>query len=219
MADKESVEKICNQIREDGEKEIKSILDKAEQTASGILESAGKDGEEAAGKIMKEAKAKGEIEHRRLLSSVSIEVRRTKLKAREEVISKIGAKVEERLKGIREDESYIGILAGLVAEAVRALDGGVFQVSVDRRDLKLLEEKVFPRVIETMRAENRQVEKLDATVLEEKSIGGARVGVPGGKVIYDNTFEARMYRMRDDTRNIIFKEVFYPEGSEDSDSA
>jgi hypothetical protein len=38
-------------------------------------------------------------------------------------------------------------------------------------------------------------------------------------VIYDNTFEARMFRYRDDIRMAIFDEVFYPEDDGETGSA
>lgn len=219
MVDNESVEKICGQIREDGENEIASILDKARRTAADILGKAEVARDEATGKIMRDAKEKGETESRRLLSSVNIEVRRTKLKAREEVVGVITKKVEEELAGIRDSDDYPDILTSLVVEAILGLEGKSFIIYVDKRDLGILEEKVFPRVKERMAAESSPVSSLQARPLEKSSAGGARVGHPGGKVIYDNTFEARMFRYRDDIRMAIFDEVFYSEEDGETGSA
>jgi vacuolar-type H+-ATPase subunit E/Vma4 len=219
VVDKESVEKICGQIKEDGEREIASILDKARSTAADIIGKAEAKRDEATEKIMRDAKEKGEMESRRLLSSVNIEVRRTKLKAREEVVGVITKKVEEELSGIRSSAGYADILTGLVVEAVRGLEGKSFVVYADKKDLKLLEEKIFPRVKETMVAESAPVSSLQARPLEKSSAGGARAGHPGGNVIYDNTFEARMFRYRDDIRMAIFDEVFYPEDDGETGSA
>ena len=92
-------------------------------------------------------------------------------------------------------------------------------VYVDRRDLGFLESKVFPAVQKIIEENGRNVKGFEAKALEEPSLGGARVGVPGGNVIFDNTFEARMYRLRNTIRSVIFKEVFSPEQSEESGSA
>lgn len=219
MVDKESVEKICEQIREDGESEIASILEKARSTAAEIVGRAEVTRDQATEKIMRDAREKGETESRRLLSGVNIEVRRTKLKAREDVVGVITKKVQEELEGIRGSSDYPDILTRLVGEAIRGLDGKSFIVYVDRKDLGLLEEKVFPRVKEMMAAESSPVSSLQARPLEKSSAGGARVGQPGGKVIYDNTFEARLFRYRDDIRMAIFDEVFYPEDSGETGSA
>jgi vacuolar-type H+-ATPase subunit E/Vma4 len=219
VVDKESVEKICGQIREDGDREIASILEKARRTASDILDDAEAKRNEAAEKIMRDARERGKIESRRLLSSVNIEVRRAKLRSREEVVSVIRKRVEEKLAGIRKSAEYPEILTRLVVEAIHGLEGKSFVVYVDKRDLAILEEQVFPRVKKTMEDESSPVSSLQARPLEKSSSGGARVGHPAGKVIYDNTFEARMFRYRDDIRMTIFDEVFYSEDGKGTGSA
>lgn len=219
MVDKESVEKIVSQIIEDGKKEIASIIDKAERTASEVTGKAEETGGAAAEKILKESREKGEAIRRRTLSSVNIEVKRTRLKAREEIVSAINRKVLEGLENIRSGSDYPVLMADMIVEAILGLEGGSFQVYVDRGDIGLLKNKVFDIVREKARENGIEIEHLEEMVLEKSSIGGARVGVPGGRVIFDNTFEARIYRMRDDIRNIIFEEVFEPEGSGGSNSA
>jgi vacuolar-type H+-ATPase subunit E/Vma4 len=219
LVDNESIDKICSRIREDGEKEIESIIEKAKQTAEDIEARANRTGEEAAGKILKEAGEKGEVARKRLLSSVNLEVKRARLRAREEVVSAIHDKVEGSIADVRKSGDYAGVLTGLTAEAIRALDGGSFIVSTNREDMELLEKKVFPAVRELMKAEGRAVSKLEAKPLDKASAGGVQVGVPGGNVIYDNTFEARIYRLREDIRNIIFEEVFSSGQSEERGSA
>ncbi len=204
----ESVDKICSQIIEDGEKEIESILGKAEETASGIIEKAEEEARRFSAKLLKEAGERGELERRRLLSSVNLEVRRTKLRAREEIVSSVQKKVSEIVKEQRQGDDYAGILAGLITEAIGALDGDHFIVHVDRMDLDLLKGRVFGAVRDAVKRSGRRIAHLEARVLDKPALGGARVGVPGGKVIFDNTFEARMYRLRDEIRNIIFEEVF-----------
>lgn len=208
MEDNESVDKICSQIIEDGEREIESIRGKADETASGIIEKAEEEARRLSEKLLKEAGERGELERRRLLSSVNLEVKRTKLRAREEVVSVVREKVSEILKKQRQRDDYTGNLAGLITEAIGALDGEQFVVYVDRRDLDILKGRVFEAVRDAVRDSGRRVGQLEARVLDKPTLGGARVGVPGGKVIFDNTFEARMYRLRDEIRNIIFEEVF-----------
>ncbi len=219
MANNESVDRIVSQIREDGDRERRSILDKAEQTVSEMVRKAEKSRDETTARMMKEARDKGELARKRLLSSVKIEVKRARLKAREEVVSRVNARVDEALEKTRKDADYPAILTDLVLEAIRKLRGDSFIVHADRRDITTLKEKVFPEVKKRMEAESRRIASLEALALEKESSGGARVGVPDGKVVFDNTFEARLYRMRDETRNIIFREVFEPEGREGSGSA
>ncbi len=207
----ESVDRICEQIREDGSKEVGSIVEKARRSAAEILAKAEAEAKKVGERILKEAQERGELGKRRALSSVSLEVRRIKLRAREEVVSSAMDRVRSGVERSRERPDYPDVLARLAVEALRALDGGDFIVYADRRDVGVLESKVFPLVRKAMEAEGRAVTSLAAKPLEVESAGGVRVGVPGGNVIYDNTFEARMYRFRDDVRAIIFEGVFSAE--------
>ena len=216
MADNDSVEEICSRIREDGEKEINSILVKAEKTASEIVAKAEKEKERVIKEILARAEEKGLAEQRRELSGVQIEIKRAKLKIREEVITSVMEKVKVSLENIRAESGYSSILKDMIIEGIKALDGKSFSVHVDQRDFNLTKKEVIPAV----RAElDGNIEDIEVKKLEKESLGGARIGVPGGNVIYDNRFEARLYRLRDDIRNLIFEWTFRSEGSEGSGSA
>ena len=219
MVDNDSVDKICGRIREDGDAEIGSIMEKAKQTADDIIARANSAGEVAAEKILKEAQEKGEIARRRLLSSVNLEVKRAKLKAREEVVQTIQERVEKALAVYKTSGDYGSVLAGLVIEAVRSLDGDSFVVCVVPADIEIIEKEVFPALRNQLKNEGRDVTRLSAEQLDRPAAGGVQVGVPGGNVIYDNTFEARLYRLREDIRNIIFEEVFSEGSKEEPGSA
>ena len=204
----ESVDKICEQIREDGAKEVDSILEKARRTAAEIIAKAEDEAKKVGERIVAEATDKGEIAKKRTLSSVNLEVRRIKLKTREEVVSAVMEKVRGEVEAGRSRNDYSRILATLVVEALRVLEGEEFIVRADRRDLGSLESAVFPAVRDMMKTMGRNVKRVEGKALPGSTAGGAQVGVPGGNVIYDNTFEARMYRFRDDIRAIIFEGVF-----------
>lgn len=204
----ESVDKICEQIKGDGAKEIDSILEKAKSTAAAIIAKAEGEARSVGERILKDATEKGTIAKKRVLSSVNLEVRRIRLKAREEVVNAVMDAVRADVERGRKREDYPQILAALVAEALRVLEGEEFIVYADGRDLALLDSAVFPRVRELMKKNGRSVKRIETKALPAPTAGGVQVGVPGGNVIFDNTFEARMYRYRDEIRAIIFEGVF-----------
>ena len=204
----ESVDKICEQIRGDGAKEVDSILEKARSTAAAIIAKAENEAQKIGERILKEATEKGTVTKRRVLSSVSLEVRRIRLRAREEVVNAVMDVARLDVERGRNRDDYPRILAGLAAEALRALEGEEFVVYADGRDLALLESAVFPAVRELMKKDGRTVKRIEGKALPDSMAGGVRVGILGGNVIFDNTFEARMYRYRDEIRAIIFEGVF-----------
>jgi vacuolar-type H+-ATPase subunit E/Vma4 len=211
VAEIESVDKICARIRGDGAREIDAILEKARASAAEIIAKAEAEATTAGERIVREAADKAELAKRRSLSSVSLEVKRIRLRAREEVVTAVMERVKAEIEGSRKRSDYAGVLGDLIAEALRVLEGEEFVVSADRRDLALLESTVFSAVRERMRKEGRSVKSMEASELSAPTAGGVQIGVPGGRVIYDNTFEARAYRYRDDIRAIIFKSAFSTE--------
>jgi vacuolar-type H+-ATPase subunit E/Vma4 len=204
----ESVDKICARIRGDGAKEIDAILDRARQSAAEIIAKAEAEAAKAGERIVREAGEKAELAKKRRLSSVSLEVKRIRLRSREEVVTAVMERVKAEIEGSRTRSDYPAILAGLVVEALRVLEGGEFIVSADARDLALLESVVFPAVLERMRKEGRPVKSIEGKELSAPTAGGVQIGVPGGRVVYDNTFEARTYRYRDEIRAIRFRSAF-----------
>ena len=211
MAEKDSVDKIRDQIIEDGAKEVKSIVDKARRTAAEIMAKAEDEAKKVGERIVEEAAEKGDLAKKRTLSSVNLEVKRIRLRAREEVVTAVKDAVQGEIEASRKRADYPKVLAGLVAEALRVLDGDEFVVNADKRDVGLLESAVFPAVRDLMKSEGRAVKCLEGKALPGPTAGGAQVGVPGGNVVYDNTFESRMYRFRDDIRAIIFEGIFSSE--------
>jgi vacuolar-type H+-ATPase subunit E/Vma4 len=207
LAEKDSVDKICEQIREDGAREVNSIVEKAKRTAAEIMAKAEDEAKQVGERIIEEAAGKGELAKKRMLSTVSLEVRRIKLKAREEVVTSVMEMVRGEIDAGRKRPDYAKVLAALVVEAIRVLPGEAFVVFADRRDVALLDSAVLPAVKELMKNDGRAVKRIECGALPGATAGGVQVGVPGGNVIFDNTFEARMYRFRDDIRAIIFEGI------------
>jgi vacuolar-type H+-ATPase subunit E/Vma4 len=211
LTEKDSVDRICERIRDDGAKEVESIIDKARRTAAEIMAKAEDEAKKVGERIVEEAAEKGELAKKRALSSVSLEVRRIRLKAREEVVTVVMDQARGAINAARKRPDYPKVLAGLVAEALRALGGEEFVVHADARDIEILESTVFPAVRDAMKGEGRAVKRIEAQPLPGATAGGVQVGVPGGNVVYDNTFETRIYRFRDSVRAIIFDEIFSSE--------
>jgi vacuolar-type H+-ATPase subunit E/Vma4 len=208
LAEKDSVDKICEQIKEDGAREINSIIEKAQGTASEIMMKAEEEAKGVGERIVEDAAEKGALAKKRMLSSVSLEVKRIRLRAREEAVTAVMERARLEIDAARQRGDYAKVLAGLAAEAIRVLEGEAFLLYADRRDGAILESAVFPAVRELLKTEGRVVKSIQARDLSGATAGGVQVGVPGGNVIFDNTFESRLYRFRDDIRAIIFEEVF-----------
>lgn len=208
MTNEDSVNEICRQIIADGEHEVSSILEKARRTADDITSKAEEEGKKAAEKILKEADSRVEAIKRRAVSSVELEVKRERLKVRESLFDMVMEKVNELLSSARGRSEYADILAGLAVEAIVALGSANVTIFADSRDVQLVESKVVPKVKDMLAGLGKEIESVDVKPLDKPSIGGVVVGVREGNVIYDDTFESRLYRMQSDIRTIVYNELF-----------
>jgi len=208
LTNEDSVNEICRQIIADGEHEVSSILEKARRTADDITSKAEEEGKKAAEKILKEADSRVEAIKRRAVSSVELEVKRERLKVRESLFDMVMEKVNELLSSARGRSEYADILAGLAVEAIVALGSANVTIFADSRDVQLVESKVVPKVKDMLAGLGKEIESVDVKPLDKPSIGGVVVGVREGNVIYDNTFESRLYRMQSDIRTIVYNELF-----------
>ena len=207
MVNEESVQEICRQIIEDGEKEVNSILDKARRTIEEIKSKARKEGEEAAQRILKEAEARAQAIKKRTLSSVSLEVKREKLKIREELYREVMSELKVKLGNLRSSSEYPDVLKRLIVEAVKALGREKIVVYVDKRDLSVVEKDVLPAVKESLNSEGIDIKEIKVEELDKEILGGAMVAAADGNIIYDNTFESRMYRAENEIRNYIYSTI------------
>jgi len=207
LVNEESVQEICRQIMEDGEKEVNSILDKARRTVEEIKSRARKEGEEIAQKILKDAESRAQAIKKRTLSSVSLEVKRERLKIREELYSEVISELKVKLKNLRSTPEYADVLKRLIVEAVKALGRDRIVVYVDKRDIAVVEKDVVSAVKESLSSEGIDIKEIKVAELDREILGGVMVAASEGNVMYDNTFESRMYRAESEIRSYIYSTI------------
>lgn len=207
MVNEESLNEICRQILEDGQREVDSILDKARRTADSILEKARQNGQKASEEILKEAEAKAQAIKKRTLSTVALEAKRERLRLREELFKEVMSRIKEKLGKLRELEQYPEVLTRLAFEAIDALRKNEITIFADSRDIELVKKEVVPSVVGKAKEKGVEIDSVEVRELDRPVLGGLMVGATGGNVIYDNTFESRIYRMENEIRGIVYREV------------
>jgi len=207
LVNEESVQEICRQIMEDGEKEVNSILDKARRTVEEIKSRARKEGEEIAQKILKDAESRAQAIKKRTLSSVSLEVKRERLKIREELYREVISELKVKLENLRSTPEYADVLKRLIVEAVKALGRDRIVVYVDKRDIAVVEKDVVSAVKESLSSDGINIKEIKVAELDREILGGVMVAASEGNVMYDNTFESRMYRAENEIRSYIYSTI------------
>jgi len=207
MSDK-SIDLLCNEIKQDAGKQIQGILDEAKKRQDAKLEIARR----AAGKIREEllakAKAKAEAVKERMLSAVNLETRRIKSLAREEIINEVLQEIKLKQDSFRTKKEYVIWLENLIIEGALSLRKKELVAAVNKRDFSLLDGAFVSRVEKKLSEHHLKDIRIDLAPDDNLQDTGAVIKSRDGRVIFDNTFSARLQRMRTDLRVIIFKEIF-----------
>ena len=132
----------------------------------------------------------------RIVGGVELDSRKQLMVAREETLQQIYSDAEKKLKELTADKkAYHEILMKLIAEAVTAIGGEDFVISVndaDITDLMKNHKKLEADITKMVGA--KVIIKIDATPIS--AIGGAVVKNAEGTKVYHNTLEGRVAKAR-----------------------
>lgn len=182
-------EKIIEQIKKDSEKEVKQIQREAENQVKGILETAKREAEIEAEKILKNGMKKSENLKKILVSKANQDVKRDIMNARETIIDECFTKAHHELS-ILKGENYEKLVRKLIKDGPEKL-GGSCTVLVTRAVDKKIAEDLGINITGTV-----------------ESSGGVVLKSADGKVTLDHTFDGILKRERDKIRIKVGKLLF-----------
>ncbi len=227
MDNQQSAELICQKIRDDANSQADSILRKAKQNAGLRIKLAKAEANKYLEQKKEEAKGKTADIRKRSFSTVGLETRRIIAKAREELIAEVLEEVKIKGKNFRQQLEYPGWLKSIIIEGLlniaqnqvhpvrniedsipeRKISNGV-KVVASGLDSKIIE-KDFVSDIKNELKKNHNLDVGIETVFD-KNIRDAGVYIKSRdeRIIFRNTFLARMERQKNQLRLLIFKEIF-----------
>ena len=198
------------EITRTADEEVERILSRARRTAETRLGTAKDQVNAETGTILETAKTRVEVERRRIVSDLNLEMKKIVLKARGELVKEVLNRVRERLERSRGTPEYRAMLKALVIEGIAALDRPEVSVSVSTADEAMANSAFFKEVAHDC---GRPVNITSAADLDERAMG-AIVRAADGSVLFDNTIAARMERLADELHLIVSREVFGDEPAE-----
>ena len=194
---------LADEILADAERRAKRLRARAETEAKEIAEHAQAEAKEVADAAAEHAQGRVDVDTQRILATINQELRSLDLAARQEAIDKAFAAAREKLAAAPADRDTLVELCG---RAIATMDGDRFVISLAARDHALGAE-VCKAVAEKLSSEGHAVDvTLDDT--PGKIIGGAIVSRADGKIVFDNSFDARLARAHDDLRSQIARILF-----------
>ena len=197
----ESFEKLQNRILSDAKVKAEDIIREAEEKARQTLEQAKTQAQKEADEILSRAKLDAEALRRRILSS---RIRANRLRILDEknrIVQQVMQSVENALADITADERFPDTLKRFVTEAVEAVGADEPIVRIGFRGISKNQ----------MDAVGKSVSKGTKLVIDEQALdglGGVVASDPEGKIVYNNSFKARLDRLDSQLLTLISSTIF-----------
>src|SRR5712692_3115488 len=197
----ESFDKLQNRILSDARVKAGDAIREAEEKATQIVETARSQAEKEAGSILAKAKVDADSLRRSILSSKIRSSRLRLLVEKNRIVQSVLSSVEDKLATISGTEMFQDTLKKMVSEAVDAVESDQMVVRIGFYEVS----KKSLDSVDTILPKGAKL------VIEEKPIdklGGVVASDPQGRIVYNNSFRARMYRLDSQLLFLISSTIF-----------
>lgn len=193
----EDIDSFTDEIINQAEKEAEDIIDRAKRAAEHDLRFARED----ADAIREEYKAKTKKlalqEERKVLRKARQEARSKLWQKKQELVSRAFDKAEERISEFRNSSNYRDSLIALVREGVESIGEGKMKILVNPEDVEFFTDELLSEM-ESLFSDA----KLE--VCPEPDISaGVFVMDDDERVIFENSYVARLERLREELRGKV----------------
>ncbi|MDA8218713.1 MAG: V-type ATP synthase subunit E family protein [Dehalococcoidales bacterium] len=184
-------------------REAEEIRQSAQREADAALERTREDLEAEEVRRVDAATRENQAYVRRATSTAEVEGQRLLLQQRESLIDRVLEAAWQRVANLADKGQRQASLVELGADAVAALGGGDVELRVSDADRPLLDAALLAKIVEVL--DRRRVQaKLTVADHPEPIAGGVVAAKEGGRIVLNNSFEARFARERDALRPVIW---------------
>ncbi len=203
-----AADNLCARIQADAEAQAQLILGEANAQAAQIVGVAEAEAQSLRNAVMIAAQAEAQAEEKRILAAVNLETRKIILTAREELVAQVIAQLQDRVSAWRATSGYRQYLKSLVIQAARAVSCSAMEVVTAAADQAVIDDNFRREVAQSLKDKYGQAAELTFIVDPVFTDAGVRVRSLDRRVVYDNTFGARLQRSYETIRTAILKEAF-----------
>jgi V-type H+-transporting ATPase subunit E len=191
-----AAENIVDRVVNEAFKNFAEELEKSAAQAAETLQAYEKQTLTEVTKIFESAARQEDVLKRKILGSAELAARNEQLRLVEEAVTKIFDEALNRLSALSGDRTEKA-LKNLISEALNAIDGNVI----------LFCRKEDSELVEKIAQEFSRSTKRTITVSKNHILckGGIQAASEDGSVMYDNTYEARLSRIRQLLRKEVVK--------------
>lgn len=202
-SDKSAAAPLAKEILAGAERRAQRLQKRAEQHAETIIRNAREEAERMVDEAIENARRRVEHEAQRILSGVSSEVRAVELSARQRVIDSIFEAAREKLAASGAD---VDVVVDLCVGAIEQMPGERFIIALagrDSTDAGQICDSAAMALKKAGRSVSLSVDETPADIT-----GGAIIRTGDGRAVFNNSFDARFERARDEFRAQIAEMIF-----------
>jgi len=197
MSENDNLDALIDRVLAKAREEAEAMTERAEKASAREIRQAEEQAEKrlaAAEAVVREAAAQRK---HTVLAEVQQEERRTLMNRREDAVKSVFEAAVQDLAVVNDQPARRELLVTLVGEGIRTLGTDAVRVRFNAGEQALARGSEFPK----------EIDGVPITIDDETidNCGGPVVSDMSGRVVFENTFEARLGRMRDVLRAQVAK--------------
>lgn len=196
MGTNQAVERVLNSIVDEVFKEVSEGIRQALDESLALLKKVRGEVLQEVRKKVGEGRRRAEAERLRRISAAEMKAKWARVQLLDEFVNQVFDESLNRLSELRNKGQYKAILVNLVLEGLTALNTRSAILVGSKEDAQLLGE-----VAEDLAGRSYSVKVSNETV---ETVGGVKVLLEDGSITYDNTFEARLERIKPELRRRLY---------------
>jgi vacuolar-type H+-ATPase subunit E/Vma4 len=189
----ENAREICSMIMEESSEEARLILSKAEKEKNRVLSEASRKAEDSSKVILSDAEKEIERNRERIFSTVNMEKRKVRLETKSLFADDVIAAVKREAENFRSSGDYVKFLREAVLEGLKVIGSKRAQVFYSRLDEEAIAQ------ISDLSVEFKKSDFVDIGVMVQSE---------DNRLLFDNTFSAKLRRVHDEIYSKLLKEAF-----------
>jgi vacuolar-type H+-ATPase subunit E/Vma4 len=194
----EQEQKLRNEILNDAKRKAERTVTRAKRDAEKALNDARAEQEAERQQSLEQAAGRGDARSRAILSTVSQEVRRSRLTSRETIIAKCLDEALSQTNSLSGNEASESLVA-LLQEAVAALGSDELVVRVSPKEADMLTPEFL--------SAQGLIPGLLKIQADDAIAGGVVVETPDGRRRFDNTHATRRARLLEPLRTLLAGDI------------
>jgi len=201
MSDKQpdKTEALAEKILDNARKQAKKTVDRAERDAKKILSQAENDGQAETDEILGRARERADMEARKISATIPLGVKRKLLEAQEGVLNAIlEAGLHAAVKAAGEEPGKV--LKSLILNTVLIMHEDSLIVEANEADRGRITVDMLNDVVAEVKKKQGRAVVLSLAKEPVPILGGVIVRGESGRLVCDNSLEARLERSRDALR-------------------